>query len=160
VSAPLEAAAAVLSAVAGRAVRLESPALLKSWARNDVWRARVVGGPDLPASVIVKRFKAEPERGLDEWAALALLTAVGVAPATAPGFLGGDAEARCFLVEDLGAAPTLEELREHAGGRLARHKLPKSVELVDALPKTATGKVQKHVLRERAREAAAHGVAG
>ncbi len=125
-SAPLEAAAAVLSAVAGRAVRLESPALLKSWARNDVWRARVVGGPDLPASVIVKRFKAEPERGLDEWAALALLTAVGVAPATAPGFLGGDAEARCFLVEDLGAAPTLEDMlnaegagaRERAGGAL------------------------------------------
>jgi hypothetical protein len=121
VSAPPDAAAAVLSARAGCAVRLESPALLKSWARNDVWRARVAGGADLPASVIVKRFKAEPERGLDEWAALALLTATGVAPAAAPGFLGGDAEARCFLVEDLGVAPTLEDVL-HAEGADARER--------------------------------------
>ena len=67
---------------------------------------------------------------------------------------------KAYAVARQGAAPTLEELRGHAGRRLARHKLPKSVELVDALPKTATGKVQKHVLRERARETAAHGVAG
>jgi fatty-acyl-CoA synthase len=67
---------------------------------------------------------------------------------------------KAYAVAREGAAPTLEELRDHAGGRLARHKLPKSVELVDALPKTATGKVQKHVLRERARETARHGVAG
>jgi thiamine kinase-like enzyme len=126
VSAPLETAAALLSARSSRPVRLESPALLKSWTRNDVWRARVAGGPDLPESVIVKRFKSEPERGLDEWAALALLTTAGIAPAVAPGFLGGDAEARCFLVEDLGVAPTLEELlnaadadaREHAESAL------------------------------------------
>jgi acyl-CoA synthetase (AMP-forming)/AMP-acid ligase II len=68
--------------------------------------------------------------------------------------------AKVYVVPREGAAPTLEELREHAGGRLARHKLPKAIELVDALPKTATGKVQKHVLRERARESAAHGIAG
>jgi fatty-acyl-CoA synthase len=67
---------------------------------------------------------------------------------------------KAYAVARAGAAPTLAELREYAGGRLARHKLPKAVELVDALPKTATGKVQKHVLRDRAREAAAHGVAG
>jgi fatty-acyl-CoA synthase len=67
---------------------------------------------------------------------------------------------KAYAVAREGVAPTLEELREHAGARLARHKLPKSVELVDALPKTATGKVQKHVLRARAGETAAHGVAG
>ena len=116
-SAPLETAAALLSARSGRDVRLESPALLKSWTRNDVWRARVADGPDLPASVIVKRFKSEPERGLDEWAALALLTAAGVAPAAAPGFLGGDAEARCFLVEDLGVAPTRASAPSRASSR-------------------------------------------
>lgn len=32
-------------------------------------------------------------------------------------------------------------------GRLARYKLPKSVELVASLPRTASGKVQKHELR-------------
>jgi hypothetical protein len=116
VIAPLETAAALLSARAGLAVRLESPELLKSWARNDVWRARVAGGSSLPASVIVKRYKSEPERGLDEWAALALLTTAGLAPAAAPVFLGGDAEARCFVVEDLGEAPTLEDLLNAKGG--------------------------------------------
>jgi long-chain acyl-CoA synthetase len=32
--------------------------------------------------------------------------------------------------------------------RLADHKCPKSVRFVDALPKTATGKVQKHLIRD------------
>ena len=113
--APLDTAAALLSARAGHSVRLESPALLKSWARNDVWRARVAGRGDLPASVIVKRYKSEPERGLDEWAALALLTEAGGAPAAAPVFLGGDAEARCFVIEDLGEAPTLEDVLNTKG---------------------------------------------
>jgi fatty-acyl-CoA synthase len=44
-----------------------------------------------------------------------------------------------------------EELREFARGRLARFKVPKRIEIVDELPKTGTGKIQKFVLRERAR---------
>jgi fatty-acyl-CoA synthase len=36
-------------------------------------------------------------------------------------------------------------------GRLARFKVPKAIEVVDELPKTGTGKIQKFVLRERAR---------
>ena len=84
---------------------------------------------------------------------------VEVAVVGVPDELWGEV-AMVYAVPREGAAPTLAELREHAGGRLARHKLPKAMELVDALPKTATGKVQKHVLRERARESAAPGVAG
>jgi acyl-CoA synthetase (AMP-forming)/AMP-acid ligase II len=41
-----------------------------------------------------------------------------------------------------------EELRAHCRGLLSRHMVPKVVEIVDVLPKTATGKVQKHVLRD------------
>jgi fatty-acyl-CoA synthase len=37
--------------------------------------------------------------------------------------------------------------------RLVRYKLPKSVRIVDALPKTAVGKVDKNRLRELARGA-------
>src|SRR5439155_639280 len=52
-------------AAAGRALggaRLVEPEVLKSWARNDVWRCRVAGGPSgLPTSVIVKHFKSEPD---------------------------------------------------------------------------------------------------
>jgi hypothetical protein len=87
--------------------------LLKSRARNDVWRARVASAPDTSAavaSVVIKRFKAEPARGFDEWAALALLTETRLEVLGAPRFLGGDMAARCFVMEDLGAAPSLEDL--------------------------------------------------
>jgi fatty-acyl-CoA synthase len=45
-----------------------------------------------------------------------------------------------------------EEVREFLRGRLARYKVPKHVAVVDELPKTGTGKIQKFVLRERARD--------
>jgi fatty-acyl-CoA synthase len=41
------------------------------------------------------------------------------------------------------------ELIEFCRARLAHFKAPKSVEFVEALPKTATGKIQKFALRER-----------
>jgi fatty-acyl-CoA synthase len=43
----------------------------------------------------------------------------------------------------------LAELREFAGASLARFKLPTRVEVVDELPRTASGKVLKYRLRER-----------
>ncbi len=46
-----------------------------------------------------------------------------------------------------GAGATAQELIDHVAGRIARHKRPRLVEFVDALPKTAIGKVQKNVLR-------------
>jgi fatty-acyl-CoA synthase len=42
-----------------------------------------------------------------------------------------------------------QELITFCRGRMAHFKAPKSVEFVDALPKTATGKIQKFALRER-----------
>jgi fatty-acyl-CoA synthase len=47
-----------------------------------------------------------------------------------------------------GHSITLEELREFAGVSLARFKLPTRLEIVDALPRTASGKVLKYRLRE------------
>ncbi|HEY8837224.1 MAG TPA: hypothetical protein VIO16_05980 [Dehalococcoidia bacterium] len=38
---------------------------------------------------------------------------------------------------------------EHARGRLAHFKAPKGVDIVESLPKTGTGKVQKNALREQ-----------
>jgi len=46
------------------------------------------------------------------------------------------------------------ELQEFLRGRLAKFKVPKGFEVVDELPKTATGKIQKFMLRDRARERA------
>jgi acyl-CoA synthetase (AMP-forming)/AMP-acid ligase II len=43
----------------------------------------------------------------------------------------------------------LEQLREFAGARLARYKLPSRLEIVPALPRNAAGKVLKTQLREQ-----------
>jgi fatty-acyl-CoA synthase len=43
-----------------------------------------------------------------------------------------------------------EELIGFARARLAHFKAPRVVHFVDALPKTATGKIQKYVLRQGA----------
>jgi fatty-acyl-CoA synthase len=40
------------------------------------------------------------------------------------------------------------ELVEHVKGRIARYKAPQRIEFAE-LPKTATGKIQKFVLREQ-----------
>ncbi|MBV8205803.1 MAG: acyl-CoA synthetase, partial [Acidobacteria bacterium] len=48
-----------------------------------------------------------------------------------------------------GAAATESELIGFCRERLAHYKCPRSVELVDALPRTATGKVLKQVLRQK-----------
>ena len=42
--------------------------------------------------------------------------------------------------------PTLEELRAFGSARLARHKLPESLELVDALPRNPSGKIDRRRL--------------
>jgi len=52
------------------------------------------------------------------------------------------------------AASLEEQVREHCGRRLARFKQPGVVHVVDALPYTATGKVQKGRLREAERRRA------
>jgi acyl-CoA synthetase (AMP-forming)/AMP-acid ligase II len=50
------------------------------------------------------------------------------------------------------AKPTIDrdEIIEWARGEMANYKVPRRVEIVDALPLNATGKVMKDVLRERA----------
>jgi fatty-acyl-CoA synthase len=52
-----------------------------------------------------------------------------------------------FVVLKPGASATEEELREFARGRLAHFKVPRAFTFVRELPKTATGKIQKFVLR-------------
>ena len=54
-----------------------------------------------------------------------------------------------FVVLKADQTATEQELREFARERLAHFKVPQSVTFVDELPKTATGKIQKFVLRGR-----------
>jgi len=55
---------------------------------------------------------------------------------------------KAFVVLTAGASATPEALIEHVKSKIARYKAPREVALVDGLPKTATGKVQKFELRK------------
>jgi fatty-acyl-CoA synthase len=57
-----------------------------------------------------------------------------------------------FVVPRPGATPDPAALDTHIRGLLAGFKAPERYELRDELPKTATGKVRKFVLRDEARE--------
>jgi malonyl-CoA/methylmalonyl-CoA synthetase len=52
------------------------------------------------------------------------------------------------IVSGSGEEPTLEDLREWAGARLAKYKLPTRMRLVDDLPRNAMGKVVKARVKE------------
>jgi fatty-acyl-CoA synthase len=53
-----------------------------------------------------------------------------------------------FVVLKSGATTSADELREFSRARLAHFKTPHSFTFVTELPKTATGKIQKYVLRQ------------
>jgi fatty-acyl-CoA synthase len=55
---------------------------------------------------------------------------------------------KAFVTLKEGMTATPAEIIEHVRTLLARFKAPDEVEVVDALPKTSTGKIQKFVLRE------------
>lgn len=56
---------------------------------------------------------------------------------------------KALVVVRPGQAMTAEELVDFCGLHLARYKLPRSIEFVDALPRNASGKVLKTELRKR-----------
>jgi 2-aminobenzoate-CoA ligase len=60
---------------------------------------------------------------------------------------------KAFVVPSPGHAPTPElakTLQDHVKAVIAPYKYPRDLEFVDALPKTATGKLQRFALREPA----------
>jgi fatty-acyl-CoA synthase len=56
-----------------------------------------------------------------------------------------------FVTLAAGHDADVEEIGGFCRDRLARFKVPKSIVFTE-LPKTSTGKIQKYVLRERAKE--------
>jgi carnitine-CoA ligase len=67
---------------------------------------------------------------------------------------GGEDEVMLAVVPAPGASPTPQDVAAHAERSLPRFARPRYVSLVDALPKTATGKVQRAVLRKRGADGA------
>ncbi len=55
---------------------------------------------------------------------------------------------KAVIVPKAGEEPTLEDITDFCESRLAGYKRPKSVVLIDELPKNALGKVLRKILRE------------
>ena len=91
-------------------------------------------------------FPAEIEAFFFEHPAVAEIAVCGV-----PDERMGE-EVGAFVRLHAGASATPAELREWARGKIAHTKIPRHVWLVEAFPLTATGKIQKFRLRERAAE--------
>jgi len=85
---------------------------------------------------------AEVEAWLMQLDSIAQVAVVGLADARL-----GEVPA-AFIVPAPGAAPTLADIDAHCRGRIASFKIPRHVRLVDSLPMTPSGKVQKFILRQ------------
>jgi 2-aminobenzoate-CoA ligase len=60
---------------------------------------------------------------------------------------------KAYVVLRPGYAPSealVRELQEFVKGRIAPYKYPRAIEFCEQLPRTLTGKLQRHVLRKRA----------
>ena len=59
-------------------------------------------------------------------------------------------ELLAVVLPKTGMQLTEQDLREYCTGRISHKKIPRYFQFVDAFPMTASGKVQKFVLREQA----------
>ena len=50
---------------------------------------------------------------------------------------------------ETGSAAAVKRLQDHVKASIAPHKYPRSIRFVEALPKTATGKVRRFLLRQK-----------
>jgi crotonobetaine/carnitine-CoA ligase len=69
-------------------------------------------------------------------------------------------EVAAFVLPRPGATPQPDELTDWCTQSLASFKIPRYVWFVDSFPKTETQRIEKHRLRERARELLSGGVEG
>jgi fatty-acyl-CoA synthase len=86
-------------------------------------------------------YPAEIEMLIDQMPEVAESAVVGI-----PDPDWGEVALACVVLQS-SASLTLEGLREYLEPQLARYKLPRYLEIVRALPRTATGKIRKDQLR-------------
>jgi acyl-CoA synthetase (AMP-forming)/AMP-acid ligase II len=94
----------------------------------------IVGGENI--------YPTELENALFQHEAVAECAVFGI-----PDERLGEAPAAHVVLHE-GRAATAEELIAFVAARVARHKRPRLLKLVDTLPKTAVGKIQKNAIRE------------
>jgi fatty-acyl-CoA synthase len=86
-------------------------------------------------------YPAEVEAAIAELASVAECAVIGIADEK----WGEVGQAHVIAVA--GQVVTADLIITHCKSRLAGYKVPKSVILTDSIPRTASGKVQKHLLR-------------
>jgi fatty-acyl-CoA synthase len=59
-------------------------------------------------------------------------------------------EVAVFIIAKPGMEIEPEDVKDFCRGQIARHKIPKYIAVVESFPQTASGKVQKYLLREQA----------
>ncbi|OQP06194.1 o-succinylbenzoate--CoA ligase [Geobacillus sp. 46C-IIa] len=64
----------------------------------------------------------------------------------------GESVKAYIVLSDATKTMTLEDVQRFCDGKLARYKIPKHIEIIDQLPRNATGKVLKNVLRQWKKE--------
>jgi long-chain acyl-CoA synthetase len=99
---------------------------------------------DMINSAGFKIWPREVEEVLFEHPAIKECAVVGLADETK-----GEIPA-VYLVLREGAALSVEEFDAYCRQKLATYKIPRRIEFVEALPKNATGKILKRVLRDQA----------
>jgi acyl-CoA synthetase (AMP-forming)/AMP-acid ligase II len=92
-------------------------------------------------------YPVEVEEALSHHPAVGEVAVIGV-----PDDRWGEA-IKALVVLRPGSATSAAELVAFARERLAGYKLPRTIDFVDGLPRTASGKVLKHELRDRYRKA-------
>ncbi len=88
-------------------------------------------------------YPAEVESVLYDHPAIVEVAVIGVADER-----WGEAVTAVAVVKD-GEDLTLDQLRDFATDKLARYKLPTKLEVIDVIPRNASGKVLKRELRDR-----------
>ncbi|GAA1495118.1 acyl-CoA synthetase [Paeniglutamicibacter kerguelensis] len=87
-------------------------------------------------------YPAEVEQAIMELNSVASVAVIGI-----PDPKWGEVP-RAVVVAGEGMAVSESEVIEHLNGRLARYKIPKTVRIVEELPRTASGKIRKADLRK------------
>lgn len=93
-------------------------------------------------------YPAQVESTIAEMPGVAESAVVGV-PDARWGEVG-----RAYVVAVPGKPLTPSDIIEHCQRRLAKYKAPQSAVITESLPRTASGKLKKHVLRARAKQEA------
>lgn len=91
---------------------------------------------------------SEVERVMDEHPDVVESAVVGVSDDVRDQALGA------YVVPTPGARLVEGDITGYVSGRLARFKVPDRIVFIDALPRTAVGKIQKHLLVQRGPAAA------